>query len=98
MSVTTEQPYAFGTTVTLSTTLKVGGVATDPTDITLYIKKPGQALITVPKSQLVHPTTGTYSFDVLCNTSGTWWYRFVSTGTAAGAEEAPFSVRTLETQ
>jgi hypothetical protein len=73
-------------------------VLTDPTDITLTYKKPGQVgVTTVALGALTHPSTGNYYFDVLADTTGTWHYRFVSTGTAAGAEEGAFAVSPLET-
>ena len=74
------------------------GAAVDPTTISLTVRDPSgtestytYALGTVSRSAL-----GNYFKQFTPDASGTWYYRWVSTGTGLGAEEGMFYVRTSE--
>ncbi len=98
MQVSSDGPYAFGATVTLSVALEVKGVPTDPGDVTLSYKAPGQTgVTTVPNASLNHDGYGLFSYALVVTTAGEWHYRFVSTGAAAGSAESEFQVNRLET-
>ena len=74
------------------------GAAVDPTTVALTVRDPSgtestytYALGTVSRSAL-----GNYFKQITPDASGTWYYRWVSTGTGQGAEEGMFYVRTSE--
>jgi hypothetical protein len=71
------------------------GVAVDPTTVNFKFKKPG-ATPTVyvfgTDSQVVKDSVGNYHVDLNADQSGTWFYRFESTGNEQAAGEAEFIV------
>ena len=97
-----------GDTAKLDLDLKVDGVLTNPTTLTLVVQSPSQFLAgssttyTYPTTEVVHrldpassaPLVGKFRGLVDCTEAGLWHFRWVSTGTARGAEEGTFTVRT----
>lgn len=72
-----------------------GGTAVDPTTVIFKFKTPAAAITTYTygvDSELVKDDTGLYHVDVDANASGTWYYRFESTGTGQAADEAQFEI------
>jgi hypothetical protein len=51
-----------------------------------------QRLFTAPTQLLLRTQTGNYHVDVNADESGTWFYRFESTGTGQAADEGTFEV------
>lgn len=91
--------YDVGDVVRTTATFKVGGVPTDPTAVTFKYKKPDGTIVTKiygTDSEVVKDSTGTYHFEISVTASGSWSYRWASTGTAAGASERKFLVRASE--
>lgn len=81
--------------LTISTTFKVGATLTDPSTITLTVRKPdGTSTVYVYNTdvELVKDSTGTYHLDVTTPTSGVWSWHWKSTGAAAGGDDGSFSV------
>lgn len=77
--------YASGEYVTMTGTFTVGGVATDPTTIALYVEDPNgvETVYTYALGQLTKSGTGVYYKSLQVITPGTWYYRFVTTGAVA---------------
>lgn len=88
--------YDIGDAIRLSATFTVGGVATDPTTLTLRIKAPGGTETTYTygtDAALVKDSVGVYHLDYLPPVAGGYTYRWAGTGAAQAASETPFSVR-----
>lgn len=82
--------YILGTTLTLYTRFKVGGVYTDPTTVKFTAKSPHGTLTTYvypTDTEIVKESTGKYKIDFQPDKVGTWHYRFEGTGTAKGVSE-----------
>ena len=78
-------------------TVTVDDIATDPTVLTFRHKDPAgtlTAFIWGTDSELVRDSTGTFRVDLVLADSGRHHYRWEATGSAHGAEEASFDVRT----
>ena len=77
--------YDRGDLVRLQASFSVGGVATDPASVTLYIRQPSGALITLVygvDAGIVKTGTGAYRYDYDANTMGPVTYRWAGTGAA----------------
>ena len=85
--------YEVGEVVRVTLVITVSGVATDPTDLNLYIKDPSGNISSVTKSSLSKDDTGTYYYDIPSDESGVWRCRWEGTGTAAGAAEHWWKIR-----
>lgn len=78
--------------------IEVDGTPTDPTTVTLYIKKPGGAYTTSVYNQPAQPYTivkdsvGNYSVDIALDTAHIWHGEWLTTGPGAGSEEFEFVV------
>ena|SRR5688500_10122660 len=89
---------------TESLNIQVGGVDTDPTTLTLYVRKPGVAYTTSIYNQggqtytIVKDSVGDYHVDITIDTAGIWHGEWVSTGPGAGSEEFRFRVREQKTR
>lgn len=72
-----------------------GGTATDPTTVTLKVKKPGVATATYTYAggTVTKSTTGVFYKDLSLDTVGWWFYRWEGTGTVEAAVEGWFEVR-----
>ncbi len=89
--------YDIGDEVRVSAAFQsLANVLTDPTTVTVKVKDPANAITSYvygTDEELVKDSTGMYHLDVTPDQSGTWYYRFASTGTVTAAEEKSFLVR-----
>lgn len=72
------------------------GVVTDPTVVTLALKKPDGTTTTYTYNgapALSKESTGRYYVDVPLTDAGRWYYRLVGTGTVQAAAEGVLNVR-----
>jgi hypothetical protein len=72
-----------------------GGTATDPGTIAFNYTDPNGAAtsLTYPTdAEIVKSSTGVYYVDVTASLEGTWFWRWVSTGSGAAADEGQFAV------
>jgi hypothetical protein len=68
----------------------------DPSVVTCYVYKPDgntDTYVYGTDSEFVKLSTGVYYVEVDATLAGEWRFRFVSTGTAKGAESGKFIVR-----
>jgi len=86
--------YLEGATVRVQATFAVGGSNTDPTTVTLKVKDPSGNIdsYTYALGQVTKGATGVYYKDVQPDETGTWIYRWIGTGAAAGVAETAFKV------
>ena len=71
------------------------GQLVDPATVTCEYKKPDGTVTTLVYGQdaaVVKDSTGVYHADLNANVSGTWYYRWSSTGPNQAADESRFSV------
>lgn len=76
-----------------------GGEGVDPTTVIFKYKNPAGTITTLTygvDAEVVKSATGVYYVDVDGDTSGTWFYRFESTGTGKSGEEDSFVIRASE--
>lgn len=88
--------YTTGATVRTSVAYTSGGVATDPTTVTLSLKTTTQqnmptTIYTFGSSSIVKDSTGNYHFDIATAASGVWFYRWVGSGVVNAASEGQFT-------
>lgn len=91
--------YDVGDVVRTRATFKVGNQETDPTTVQFKFKTPAGVTTTYTYGvggQVVRDGHGHYYVDLPLNASGDWSYRWVSTGTAAGAIERRILVKPTE--
>ena len=91
--------YDVGDVVRTTAKYRVSGVLTDPTILSFKFKTPAGVTTTKVYGvdlDVVKDSVGVYHYDVSLATSGVWAYRWVSTGTAAGAVERKMLVKTSE--
>jgi hypothetical protein len=90
--------YDVGDVVRATASFKVGGVLTDPSTITFKYKNPTGTIATKLYSlgEVTKDSTGIFHYDLPVDAAGTWYYRWSSTGTAAGAAEVQMQVRESE--
>lgn len=90
--------YDIGEPVTLKATFKDDDeVVTDPTTIELKIQDPSGNVTTYTYalSEITKVSTGIYTKVIpVLDESGSWSYRWASTGAVASVEEGNFYVRT----
>lgn len=87
--------YDLGDVVRLTGTFTdSNGTAADPTTVTLEVKDPSgnEATYTYALSQITKSSTGIYYKDVTTDEGGTWYYRWLGSGTVASADEGYFYV------
>jgi uncharacterized protein YfaS (alpha-2-macroglobulin family) len=88
--------YDKGDSVRCSATFQNSSdAAIDPTTVTFKYKDPSGNLATLiygTDVTVVKDSTGHYHVDVNADQSGTWHYRFESTGTGQAADEGTFEV------
>ena len=85
--------YEPGDRVRLSGEFRVAGVLTNPTAVTVKVKKPSNTVDTYTGGQVTADGTGLYHLDVTTSEHGTWAYRFEGTGAAESAGESAFTVK-----
>lgn len=82
--------YLIGNAVRLSAIFRnFSGNPTNPTSVTLSIKKLGGSVET---PTAVNDATGYYHYDYTPLTTGTYSYRFAGTGAVVSATEGEFTV------
>jgi len=90
-----------GDAVKLPVTFKVDGTLTDPGALTFELKSPGGSTTTYTYSTgasgftWTKNATGDYHVVItatVLNVAGVWNYSYISTGTAAGAEQGKITV------
>lgn len=72
------------------------GEVTDPQNVFLQYKNPVGVIVTLTygvDAALIRNSTGFYYADISLTSSGSWWYRFYSTGEGQAAGEDKFFVR-----
>ena len=88
--------YDVGDVVRMTGTFAQNGTATDPSTVAIQIRTPVGAVVTYTygtDAEVVKSSTGVFYADYTVTGSGQHWYRWVSTGTGAAAEEGHFEVR-----
>jgi len=90
--------YDIDQSVRLWAVFEVDGVLTDPTTITVKVQDPSgnEATYTYAGGTVTRHSTGLYYKDVLIDESGTWYYKYIGTGSVSAAEERSFSVDTSQ--
>lgn len=87
-------PLDIGDVATVTSTFtNAAGAPTNPTVVTLRIKKPTGTVTVVNQASLTNTSAGVWTYDVAIDTAGIWWYRFEGTGAVAAAEEDYLFVR-----
>src|SRR4030066_180526 len=73
--------YDKGKTIRLSALFTVGGVATDPTTVTLKVKKPRGGIVTYTYAlaEITKDSTGNYHKDVVGHEAGTRYHQWIRT-------------------
>lgn len=92
--------FDIGDMVRLGATFTTGGVATDPTTVSLSVKPAGSTVTsyTWALAEITRTGAGVFFKDVpIVTYSGTWNYRWVGTGVISTAEEGSFIVRPIAT-
>lgn len=88
--------YARGQLVRLSNNFQDADSAdVDPTTVSLEVMPPDSGspdTYTYAGSQISRTDAGDYYIDIEASQEGTWYYRWVSTGTGQGAVEGQFEV------
>ena len=87
--------YDNGDTVRFSAAFAdVDGAAADPTTVSFRLRSPSATTTyTYAGGDITKDSTGNYHIDVNLNASGSWYARWVSTGTPALADESSIFVR-----
>ena len=90
-------PYDVGDVVRSTVTIKVSGAVTDPTTLTFQLRNAADTITTTytfdTDAEVVKETTEVYHFDNTTTEAGIIRWRWAATGTAAGAEEGSYIVR-----
>jgi hypothetical protein len=83
---------------TLTNTFSVGGVATDPTAVSLVITDPTSTATTYTYAlaQITRTSAGIYTKDVACPTAGEWQYQWIGTGAASDTQVGTWTVQEIE--
>ena len=82
-------------------TVAATGALIDPTNVYFQYRAPTHPVTLVTwqfgvDPEITNPSTGVYQVTLTVNASGTWNYRFYSTGTGTGAAEGAFNVKSSE--
>lgn len=87
--------YDVGDVVVLDCVFTVEDAETDPATVTLKVKPPTGSVetYTYAASEITRVAEGRFRRNVSATAAGTWHYRWIGTGDAAGAEEGSFWVR-----
>ena len=90
--------YFEGQVIKLSATFTASGIPTDPTTITLKIKKPDKTTATYTDAlgQITKDGDGLYSKKATLDQPGLWFYRWIGTGAVEAVGEKKFDVKASE--
>ena len=88
--------YEQGNVVRVSVVFKnAAGVPTDPTAVTLRLRKPDTTVITYTYqsgAEIVRDSAGAFHADIVVNKRGTWEYKWMGTGAVVASDENSFEV------
>lgn len=88
--------YYIGNIITLTGTFKNGeGAVADPTVVKVTVENPDgeeTTYIYETDDEVVNVSTGIYTIDIDIDQSGTWYYRWWSTGLIKAARQNLFEV------
>jgi len=87
--------YVYNTGVRVTGTFTSSGTPTDPTTVTLKVRKP-DGIITVytyASGAITKSEVGVYYKDFVLDQSGAWYYYWQGTGTVVAADEWWLSVK-----
>lgn len=92
------QAYDKGDAVRLAVQFKtIDEVNTDPTVITLTVKKPGLGTLTFTSasspSMIIRTGAGAYYLDLALDVAGVWRFKWFGSGALTAAEEGQIFVR-----
>ncbi len=91
------EPIDIGDELRINMTWSVGGVPTDPTTVTLRVRKPDGTATDYPYSPssgiIVHDSAGVYHAPLIPDASGLWRLKSTGTGAAAGVKQVTFYVQ-----
>jgi hypothetical protein len=92
--------YDVGDLVRVTATFtNAAGTVADPAAVTARYRSPSGTTTTLTygvDAELVKESTGVYHVDISASESGTWSYRFASTGSGQAANEESFFVERSE--
>lgn len=78
--------YTLGQVVRLKGTIRdVTGALVNPTTVTARVRDPAGVTTAITAT---NESLGVYYVEVTANSSGVWYYRFVSTGTVTAGESS----------
>ena len=92
--------YIYQTEVRITALAEVGGVATDPTTVTLKIRKPDDTVLTFTyPADIIKDSTGNFHYDYMPPTIaadpeaiGKYHWRWDGTGSVKASDEGTFRV------
>ncbi len=74
----------------IQTTITTNSTNVNPDTISLALKDPSGNLTTYTSSQVTNSATGVYHYDFTVDEEGMFYYKWVTTGTGAGASAGQF--------
>jgi hypothetical protein len=79
---TTPTTVVVGQRVSVESDFRLGGVLTDPTVVTAYVRAPNAVLTTYtyPATSLTRDTAGVYRVEFTATNAGSWGVRFEGSG------------------
>jgi hypothetical protein len=84
--------YTRGQQTRVSAAFRVGGIATDPTTVTVRLRRGGAPVETILSPVVVRDGVGAYHVDLTLDVVGRWRVRFEGDAPAVGASETSFVV------
>lgn len=84
--------FARGEQIVVRTEVTVNSTDVTPTTISLQYQDPSGNQTTVGSSQMTSTGTGWYYYTIDSDEEGTWYYKWTTTGTGAGAEVGEFVI------
>jgi len=90
--------FDVGDTIKLTCLFRVADVLTDPSTVACTVRFPNNKTTTftyLSDANLTKVATGSYRCDVDATLPGSHVFRWLSTGTAKGAEEGTYDVRVV---
>jgi hypothetical protein len=81
-----------GQRVSVEADFRLGGVLTDPTVVTVYLRSPNAALTTLvyPTTGLTRDMQGVYRVEFTASAAGSWGVRFEGSGGGVEAAKETF--------
>lgn len=82
--------YDLGDVAVLTVSFEVAGVLTDPTAVTLSVRKPDGTVVAYVPPGIANPSVGVYTLQLVVDQVGSWAYEWAGTGAAADVETGTF--------